>query len=246
MGSLNKIYLPLERVDSEHCAMIVDKGLGEIPEIKQHRVELNNHRAAITTDHPDVAISRPVAKIRQLGYGVSTLKQTFPVLNLSCASCASSTETILRAQPGVLSAVINYANATAQVEYIPGITDPQRLRTAVQSIGYDLAIDETPEAAEALASLQQSHYRSLKRRAFGAIALAIPLVAIGMTPGWMEQAWAGYAMWALATPVVFVFGRQFFVGAFRQAKHRSANMDTLVALSTGVAYLFRVFNTLFP
>lgn len=246
MGSLNKIYLPLERVDSEHCAMIVDKGLGEIPEIKQHRVELNNHRAAITTDDPDVAISRSVAKIRQLGYGVSTLKQTFPVLNLSCASCASSTETILRAQPGVLSAVVNYANATAQVEYIPGITDPQRLRTAVQSIGYDLAIDETPEAAEALASLQQSHYRSLKRRAFGAIALAIPLVAIGMTPGWMDQAWARYAMWALATPVVFVFGRQFFVGAFRQAKHRSANMDTLVALSTGVAYLFSVFNTLFP
>src|SRR5690606_30723314 len=113
MKSLNNtIYLPLERVDSEHCAMIVDKGLGEIPEIKQHRVELNNHRAAITTDDPDVAISRSVAKIRQLGYGVSTVKQSFPVLNLSCASCASSTETILRAQPGVLSAVVNYANAT--------------------------------------------------------------------------------------------------------------------------------------
>lgn len=240
------IYLPLENVDSEHCAMIVDKGLAEVPEINQHRVELNNKRAAIGADNLTSAVPQAVKKIRDLGYDVSTVKQTFPVLNLSCASCAGSTETILTAQPGVLSASVNYANATANVEYVPGITDAQQLRAAVQSIGYDLMIDETAEAAESLETLQQSHFKSLKRRTVGAILLAIPLVIIGMTPALMNQGWANYVMWLLATPVVFVFGRQFYVGAYKQAKHRSANMDTLVALSTGVAYLFSVFNVLFP
>src|SRR5690606_4465788 len=150
------------------------------------------------------------------------------------ASCANSTETILTAQPGVRAASVNYANATAQVEYEPDVTDAQQLRAAVQSIGYDLMIEETAEAGESLESLQQSRFRSLKRRTAGAILLAIPLVIIGMAPALMHQGWANYVMWLLATPVVFVFGRQFYIGAYNQAKHRSANMDTLVALSTGV------------
>ena len=176
----------------------------------------------------------------------ATVKRSFPVLNLSCASCANSTETILTAQPGVVAASVNYANATAQVEYEPSVTDAQQLRAAVQSVGYDLMIEETAEAGESLEALQQSHFQSLKRRTVGAILLAIPLVVIGMTPAFMHQVWAHYVMWLLATPVVFIFGRQFYIGAYNQAKHLSANMDTLVALSTGVAYLFSVFNVLFP
>lgn len=177
---------------------------------------------------------------------MDTVKQTFPVLNLSCASCASSTETILKAQPGVVSASVNYANATARVEYVPGITDARQLKAAVQSVGYDLMVEETEEAADSLATLRQAHFRSLKRRTVSAIVLAVPLIIIGMTPTLMAQAWANYVMWLMATPIIFIFGRQFFAGAYKQAKHRSANMDTLVALSTGVAYLFSVFNTLFP
>lgn len=80
----------------------------------------------------------------------------------------------------------------------------------------------------------------------GAVAISIPLLIIAMTPGLMDMPYANYIMWALATPVVVWFGKQFFIGAYKQTLHRSANMDTLVALSTGVAYLFSVFNTLFP
>lgn len=181
-----------------------------------------------------------------IGMEQDTVKKTFPVLNLSCASCANSTETILGAQPGVVSASVNYANATALVEYNPSVTDAQQLRAAVQSIGYDMMILDAEEASGSLEALQQSRFRALKRRTLAAILFAIPLVVIGMVPALMNQTWANYAMWFLATPIVFVFGKQFFVGAYKQARHRSANMDTLVALSTGVAYLFSVFNTLFP
>ncbi|HRN55498.1 MAG TPA: heavy metal translocating P-type ATPase, partial [Agriterribacter sp.] len=176
--------------------------------------------------------------------GVDTIKQSFPVLNMSCASCAASSETILQHQPGVISASVNYANGNALVEYIPTVTAPAQLKAALQGIGYDLVIDEAEDAKDALEALQQKQYKALRAKTVAAGAVSLPVVIIGMF--FMDMPYANYIMWVLSTPVIFVFGKQFFVGAWKQAKHRSANMDTLVALSTGVAYLFSTFNTLFP
>jgi P-type Cu2+ transporter len=238
------INLPLAGVDSEHCALIVDKGLEKVQGIKAHKVELNNNRAVITTDDELEVVPKAVKAIRELGYDVDTVRKTFPVLNMSCASCASSSQSILENTPGVVNVSVNYANASAQVEYVPTITDPQKLKAALQSVGYDLVIDETDEAKDALEEVHRKKFATLKNRTIGSIALSIPLVLIGMF--FLKIPFANYIMWALATPVVLVFGKQFFIGAWKQAKHRSANMDTLVALSTGVAYLFSVFNTVYP
>jgi Cu2+-exporting ATPase len=125
------INLPLEGMDSEHCALIIDKGLGKIEGIKSHKVELNNNRAIIDADDVAATAKQAVAAIRDLGYDVSTVKKNFPILNMTCASCAVSAESILRSQPGVLNVAVNYANATAQVEYIPTITDPNQLKAAL-------------------------------------------------------------------------------------------------------------------
>lgn len=238
------VAIPLEGVESEHCALIVDKGLSKVEGIKTHKVELNNRRAVISTDDAAEVLPKAVKAIRDLGYDVDTIQKNFPILNMSCASCASSSQSILENQPGVVNAAVNYANATAQVEYIPTITNPQKLKEALQSIGYDLMIDESEEAKDTLEELHRHKYEQLKSRAIGSIILSVPLIVIGML--FMNMPYANYIMWALATPVVLIFGQQFFVGAWKQLKHRSANMDTLVALSTGVAYLFSVFNTLFP
>lgn len=245
MNTADHTYrLPLSGVESEHCALIVDKGLSKIEGITAHKVELNNKRAVIDTDDAAEVLPEAVKAIRDLGYGVNTVKQSFPVLNMSCASCAASSESILRSQPGVVNAVVNYANGNALVEYIPTVTAPPRLKAALQGIGYDLLIDESEDAKDALEALQQKQYKNLKAKTIAAAALSIPVVVIGMF--FMTMSYANYIMWALGTPVIFILGKQFFVGAWKQAKHRSANMDTLVALSTGVAYLFSVFNTLFP
>ncbi len=236
--------LPLTDVESEHCALIVDKGLEKVAGIKSHKVELNNHRALITTDDPDEAIPQAVAAIRDLGYGVDTVKKTFPITGMSCASCAASAQSMLVAQPGVVSVAVNYANTSAQLEYVPGLVSAEDLKRTLQSIGYDLVTDESDEAAESLEVLQAAHAKALRQKTILAILFSVPLVVIGMF--FMDMPYANYIMWALATPVVLVFGRQFFIGAWKQAKHRSANMDTLVAMSTGIAYLFSVFNTVYP
>ncbi len=163
---------------------------------------------------------------------------------MSCASCASSVQTILESQPGVVHAAVNYANNLANIEYIPSQTNAQKLKSAVQGIGYDLMIDESEDAKDNMEELQRSNYKALQIKTFGAIILSTPIVIIGMF--FMHIPYAEFIMWALATPVVFIFGRQFFIGAYKQAKHGSANMDTLVALSIGIAYAFSVFNTLDP
>lgn len=240
----NSISLPLEGVDNEHCALIVDKGLDKVQGITAHKIDINNSRAVINTNGDLEVIPNAVKAIRDLGYDVDTVKKNFPVLNMSCASCAASSQSILETQPGVVCVAVNYANATAQVEYIPTITDPHKLKAALQGIGYDLMIDESEEAKDELAELHRKKFETLKKKTLGSVLLSVPVVIIGMF--FMNIPYANYIMWVLSTPVVLIFGQQFFAGAWKQTKHRSANMDTLVALSTGVAYLFSVFNTVYP
>lgn len=172
------------------------------------------------------------------------VKKTFPVLKLHCASCAKRTEDILNKQEGVVNAVVNYATTNAIVEYNPNITSPEKLRDVVQKGGYDLFIEEQQDAADKLEEIHSKTTADLKKRTTWAIILSIPVVVIGMFL--MHIPYANEIMWVLSTPVVFWLGRDFFINAWSQAKQRAANMDTLVALSTSIAYIFSVFNTLFP
>ncbi|ASS47246.1 MAG: copper-translocating P-type ATPase [Candidatus Fluviicola riflensis] len=239
----NMLYIPLEGVENEHCAMIVDNGLKELEGVTTHKVELNNNRAIINETKAFNILPNAVKAIRDLGYGVTTVKKNFPVLNMTCASCAISAQTILESTKGVVGISVNYANNMAAVEYIPTITNPKELQTVIRSIGYDLMIDETESAHDTLEELHSQKFRRLKNKTFGAILFSVPVVVIGMF--FMDMPYANYIMWVLSTPVVVWLGKDFFINAWKQAKHRSANMDTLVALSTGIAYLFSVFNTLF-
>lgn len=245
MATTNKdiIYLPLEDVDSEHCAMIVDKGLSKVEGVKSHQVELNNRRAAITVKDEET-LHRAVEAIKDLGYGVTTVKASFPVLGMTCASCASSAETVVSYEPGVVSSSVNYATGNLTVEYLPNMTSAEKLQKAVQGAGYDLLLEEESKQQETLEGIQEKRYQQLKNRVIWAVILSLPVVVIGMF--FMHMPYANLIMWVLSTPVVLYLGRQFFVGAYKQAKHRSANMDTLVALSTGIAYLFSVFNMVYP
>ncbi|MEO8236168.1 MAG: heavy metal translocating P-type ATPase [Flavobacterium sp.] len=169
-------------------------------------------------------------------------KRTFPVTGMTCAACAISVESILKTTDGVKDAGVNYANQSAWIEYSDDVTI-EEIQNRTRSVGYDLIVGvEDPFQAQQDAHLKQ--YQELKRRTFLAILLSIPVSTIGMF--FMDIPYANYIMMLLSTPVVFYLGRSFFVNAFKQAKHRKANMDTLVALSTGIAYIFSAFNTFFP
>ncbi len=170
-------------------------------------------------------------------------RETFPVLEMTCAACAVSVESMLKATTGVKDAGVNFANQTAWVEFDTSLAKPADLQNAVRSIGYDLVVDvEDPQAVQEEA--QRKHYESIRRRTIWSAILAAPVVAIGMF--FMDIPYGSHISMVLTAPIVFYFGRHFFINAWKQARHGKANMDTLVALSTGIAFLFSTFNTFFP
>lgn len=236
------IYLPLEDVESEHCALIVEKGLEQVKGTENQKVELNNRRAVITVNNNEV-IADAVKAVKDLGYGVTTTKATYPVLGMTCASCAGSAENIVKNESGVVNASVNFATGNLSVEYLPNMTNTIQLQKAVLSGGYDLLIEDESTQHETLEALHNRKFKLLKKKTLWAVLLSIPVVIIGMF--FMEIPYANPIMWLFSTPVVLWLGKDFFINAWKQAKHKSANMDTLVALSTGIAYIFSVFNMLF-
>ena len=170
-------------------------------------------------------------------------KETFQVLGMSCAVCALNVETTLGAQEGVYEAKVNFAGSTVLVDYNPQVITPVELQKAVEAAGYELVVENTEDTDQA-DRLQREEFLALKRKTIGAIVLAIPVFVIGMF--FMHMPYGNWIMLAFTIPVMAFFGRDFFVHAYKQLKHRRANMDTLVAVSTGVAFLFSLFNTIWP
>ena len=170
------------------------------------------------------------------------IKESFPVTGMTCASCAASVESVLKHTDGVFDASVNFASSSVLVEYDKELS-PNQLQNALREVGYDIIIDaENP--SEVQQELQQKHYQDIKNRTIWSAILTLPIFVLGMFfMQWEPGKWISLL---LAFPILFWFGRSFFVNAFKQAKHGKANMDTLVALSTGIAFLFSIFNTFFP
>ena len=176
---------------------------------------------------------------------MSTRRRNFPVQGMGCAACVARVENTLKACKGVSGVNVSLASNTAQVDYDPEQTSPAELRKAVQDAGYELVVDGTDDEADSEAeSARQDAFRSLRKDTVLACVLAALVMLISM--GFKEFPGKGFVLWALATPVVFWGGRRFFKAGFSAVRHGSANMDTLVALSVSISYLFSVFNLLFP
>jgi len=144
---------------------------------------------------------------------------------------------------GVVDASVNFGTGNLTVEFLPNMTNSEQIRKAVQDGGYDLLLEDENKQQETLEAIHAEKFRKLKNKTIWAVILSLPVVIIGMF--FMDMPYGNEIMWAFSTPVVLWLGKDFFINAWKQAKHRSANMDTLVALSTGIAYIFSVFNMLF-
>ncbi|MGM0945656.1 MAG: heavy metal translocating P-type ATPase [Bacteroidota bacterium] len=171
----------------------------------------------------------------------SLQKKTFPVTGMTCAACASSVETILTYTEGVKAASVNFATNSVWVEFENSLT-AEDLDKALQDVGYGLILSENTQDAQE--TYQKDHYKKVKKQTIGAAILTLPVFIIGMFfMDWQAGRWISLV---LSIPILFYFGGHFFVNAWKQARHGKANMDTLVALSTGIAFIFSVFNTLNP
>lgn len=175
------------------------------------------------------------------GRGVS---QVYPVIGMQCAACAARIDKVLAKQAGVQSCAVNLAANNVSVTYDEKVTSPEKLAEVVNNMGFQLVISNDENEENRVNDKARESYRKLKQNTIWSMVLSVPIVLLSMV--FMDMPYANEIMAILATPVVLFFGRVFFVNAWKQLKQCTANMDTLVALSIGVAYLFSLFNMVFP
>ncbi|ATA72368.1 copper-translocating P-type ATPase [Capnocytophaga sp. H4358] len=235
------IQIPIPNLLADPTSFL-EKELLQIEGVVSAKVEINNQRVVLDTKNLESA-ALAVQKIKKLGYKVPITQATYPILGMSCAACASGAENIVKQTQGIVSASVNFATGNLTVEYFPSATSIAEIKKAVQKGGYDLLIENEEKQQETLENIHEEKLKKLKFKSFWAIILSLPVVIIGMF--FMDMPYGNEISWLFATPVLFWLGKDFFVNAWKQAQHRTANMDTLVALSTGIAYLFSVVMMIF-
>ncbi|WP_216680557.1 heavy metal translocating P-type ATPase [Hymenobacter siberiensis] len=186
----------------------------------------------------------------------TTKTETLDIEGMTCASCASAVEKSLSRAPGVQSAMVNFATEKATVHYLPGQASPATLKEAVVNAGYGV-LERAPDtsAAERSAEIDRQKalaYQKLKRRFWVAVGLVVVIMPLSMLMLWpammarINVQWLNYVLLLLTLPVLAYSGREFYVSAWNGFKHRSANMDTLIAVGTGAAFLYSLAATVVP
>jgi Cu+-exporting ATPase len=248
------VRLPIQGMDCASCAAKIERALAAVPGVDRAAVNFAAEEATITLAPgaaPDLA-----ARVRDLGYRVREREVELAIQGMHCASCVQKVERELAALPGVLAATVNLAAETARVRTVPGAVETGDLLGALERAGYEAReIGDAGLAEAEREASRSSELASLRRRWLVAFALWIPFGIFEMVPhllmlaGVPVHGWPTLPPWlqlVLATPILAYSGRHFFVGAWKGVKHRSADMNTLVATGTGAAYAYSAAATLAP
>jgi P-type Cu+ transporter len=255
-----KIELPILGMTCAHCAETLHEHLKTMPGVKEASVNVKTARATMTYDAGKVTVADFVAAIRSCGYQAGASATTLRVKGIYCAGCIPQVEDALKRTPGVLTATLNPATEEVRVEYVPSLTDLKRLRAAVASAGPYTAVEPPGPSAEAMdqeAEAQAREYRSLMRKWWFGAAVGVYTMILSypwLIPGFRNwfprgspQLWYIWAvMGVLSLAVLAYSGNQFFIRMWQSLTRRSANMHTLIALGTGVAWVYSTVALLFP
>jgi Cu+-exporting ATPase len=222
------------------CAATIEKGLAQTPGVEKADVSFASEKASVEYDPSKVDLAKIAKTVSELGYGVATQKSIFPVSGMTCASCVARVEEALSSVAGVISANVNLASEKATVEYVEG-TDVAEMRRAVEEAGYGLGSEAA--TLEDVTTASQREIRGLRNRFIFALVLAVVIMVLGMGT---DFPWKPYLLWALATPVQFWMGWRFYKGMWGALKHKTADMNTLIAVGTSAAYFYSMVVVLAP
>ena len=168
----------------------------------------------------------------------------YPVVGMKCAACAARIDKVLNKQDGIEECVVNLAANNVSLKYNPQLISIEKIAEKIEKMGFRMIVASSETAQAEVEEQEKSEYKHLRKNMIWAIVFSLPIMILSMF--FMSMPYVNIIMALLATPVVFCFGRGFFVNAWKQLKQHSANMDTLVALSVGIAYLFSLFNMIYP
>jgi len=247
-----RIDLPVTGMSCAACARRIETALARAPGVHRAGVNLATSRATVEYDPARAGVRDLVRVVEDAGYGTAGAARADFVVDDSARPSGSSRplQDHLLSRRGVVSADFNLATMEVRVDYLPGATDPEELRGAIEELGY--AVRDAGGGGAGADSLEAAHaaeYASLRRKFVVAAVLSLPVLVMAMSHGripWLAFPGAAWVQLLLATPVVFYSGAHFYRGAWAAFRHRAADMNTLIAVGTGTAYLYSAAATVFP
>ncbi len=261
MPETKQITLPVTGMYCANCVTTIERNLKKVKGVQAAAVNLSSERAVVTYDPAQAGLPDMIARVEHAGYGIASGEAEFIIPRLSDSSDAARLEKAVLGLEGVLSATANPSDERVRVKYVPTVLTQAEIRRAIVAAGFQ-PLELGGEAEDAEARARQNEIDHQRRLLILGLIFTIPLFLLAMArdfgllppffyivppaPGSMVEArpWVNWIMWALATPVQFIVGWQYYVGAFKALRGGAANMDVLIAMGSSVAYFFSVFVTL--
>ncbi len=254
MTGTKQLTLPITGMTCANCVATVERNLNKLDGVQTAVVNLSSERATVDFDSAKLGLTDFIARVNRAGYGVATGEADLVIKRLSDDNDARRLESALTKLEGVLEAQVSLATEKARVKYIPTIITQAELRRAVSSIGFE-AVELGGEAEDAEAKARENEINEQWRLLVIGLIFTVPLFVLsmakdfGLLPEFVyssmmmagmrdTQPWFGWLMLALAIPVQFYVGWQYYIGAFKALRNRSANMDVLIAMGTSAAFFY--------
>jgi Cu+-exporting ATPase len=246
-----KLSLPVEGMSCASCAVTVEKALKQVKGVKSAAVNFALHKAEIDFQDQDTNLAHLIDSVKSAGYDVATHDVHLKVEGMHCASCVSRVEKSLQTLPGVVEAVVNLAVEEARVTYVPEMVDTTQMKKAVQDAGYQVVEGDKDVAEDWEEARRLAAYKKLKRRFIFAVAFTIPILIISMLEmlpvlNLLPRELRWLILFLLTTPVMVFSGSQFFTTAWKALRHFAADMNTLISVGTGSAYIYSALATFLP
>ncbi|GMR04930.1 MAG: heavy metal translocating P-type ATPase [Thermodesulfobacteriota bacterium] len=253
-AGLKSVDLPITGMSCASCASKIEKGLSKTSGIKKASVNFATEKVTISYDPKEVAPGDFIKTIKELGYGAGVEKVVLPVQGMSCASCVDKIEKALNGLDGVVRATVNFATEKATVDYLPATVSVAEMVKAVKGAGYDvIEVAEEEDLLEKEGKAKKAAYLRLRRKFIVGLILTAPVFlfaypgVFGLTSVIdLDRRTYFLLQFVLATPVQLWCGKQFYTGAWAAARHKTTDMNTLIAVGTSAAYLYSITATFFP
>jgi Cu+-exporting ATPase len=253
MASKN-VTLPITGMSCANCALNIERNLKKLQGVEDTSVNFASEQASVSFDPEQIEVDDLIKKIEDIGYGIATARVELPITGMTCANCAMTIErTLNKKVPGVVQASVNFASEKAAVQYLPNLTSVEEMIAAIRQAGYDaIPPDETGEDEDVEQRARRAEIADQTRKFAVGLLFTVPLFLwsmgrdFGLLGPWSQAFWVNWAFWALATPVQFYTGWDYYTGGWKSLKNRSANMDVLVAMGSSVAYFYSLAVLLYP
>ncbi|RJQ56931.1 MAG: copper-translocating P-type ATPase [Desulfobacteraceae bacterium] len=252
--SQQTVTLPVSGMTCANCAMNIERNVKKLSGVSNANVNFATERATVSFDPGSIKIVDIVEKIQRAGFEVATARLEFPVRGMTCANCALNIErTLGKKVPGVVSASVNFASERLALEYLPSLTSLEEIAGVLKRIGFEAVLPSgSGEADDFELQARAAEIRNQTRKFIVGAAFAAPLFVLSMARdfqllgAWSHSAWVNWLFLALATPVQFYTGWDYYVGSWKNLRNGTANMDVLVALGSSVAYFYSLILLLAP